>query len=228
MKDLSFYVGVIGNIISVLMFLAPVRTFWRIIKHRSTEEFQSLPYICTLLNSSLWTYYGITRPGSYLVATVNGFGILVEAVYVTLFFIYAPTKAMRAETAIIFGILDVGFLGAAIAATRLALEGEARIDAIGVMCAGLNIIMYASPLSAMKTVVTTKSVEFMPFMLSFFFFLNGGIWAFYALLVRDIFLGVSAFSFSLFFFKKIFISFTFFFIFMEIIMLHNHVTHIIM
>ncbi|KAH9683507.1 Bidirectional sugar transporter SWEET17 [Citrus sinensis] len=129
-------------------------------------------------------------PGSYLVATVNGFGILVEAVYVTLFFIYAPTKAMRAETAIIFGILDVGFLGAAIAATRLALEGEARIDAIGVMCAGLNIIMYASPLSAMKTVVTTKSVEFMPFMLSFFFFLNGGIWAFYALLVRDIFLGV--------------------------------------
>ncbi|KAH9765876.1 Bidirectional sugar transporter SWEET17 [Citrus sinensis] len=129
-------------------------------------------------------------PGSYLVATVNGFGILVEAVYVTLFFIYAPTKAMRAKTAIIFGILDVGFLGAAIAATRLALEGEARIDAIGFMCAGLNIIMYASPLSAMKTVVTTKSVEFMPFMLSFFFFLNGGIWAFYALLVRDIFLGV--------------------------------------
>ncbi|ESR32774.1 hypothetical protein CICLE_v10005737mg [Citrus x clementina] len=149
MKDLSFYVGVIGSIISVLMFLAPVRTFWRIIKHRSTEEFQSLPYICTLLNSSLWTYYGITRPGSYLVATVNGFGILVEAVYVTLFFIYAPTKAMRAKTAIIFGILDVGFLGAAIAATRLALEGEARIDAIGFMCAGLNIIMYASPLSAM-------------------------------------------------------------------------------
>ncbi|KAL9407778.1 hypothetical protein AB3S75_046341 [Citrus x aurantiifolia] len=190
MKDLSFYVGVIGNIISVLMFLAPVRTFWRIIKHRSTEEFQSLPYICTLLSSSLWTYYGITRPGSYLVATVNGFGILVEAVYVTLFFIYAPTKAMRAKTAIIFGILDVGFLGAAIAATRLVLEGEARIDAIGVMCAGLNIIMYASPLSAMKTVVTTKSVEFMPFMLSFFFFLNGGIWAFYALLVRDVFLGV--------------------------------------
>ncbi|GAY35868.1 hypothetical protein CUMW_019070 [Citrus unshiu] len=93
MKDLSFYVGVIGNIISVLMFLAPVRTFWRIIKHRSTEEFQSLPYICTLLNSSLWTYYGITRPGSYLVATVNGFGILVEAVYVTLFFIYAPNKS---------------------------------------------------------------------------------------------------------------------------------------
>ena len=67
-----------------------------------------------------------------------------------------------------------------------------------------------------KTVVTTKSVEFMPFMLSFFFFLNGGIWAFYALLVRDIFLGLSAFSFL------------FFLIFIEIIILHNHITYIIM
>ncbi|RVW97799.1 Bidirectional sugar transporter SWEET16 [Vitis vinifera] len=30
----------------------------------------------------------------------------------------------------------------------------------------------------------------MPFLLSFFFFLNGGIWTFYAILVKDFFLGV--------------------------------------
>ncbi|TYH82582.1 hypothetical protein ES332_D02G071700v1 [Gossypium tomentosum] len=58
------------------------------------------------------------------------------------------------------------------------------------MCSGLNIIMYGSPLAAMKTVVRTKSVEYMPFFLSFFLFLNGGIWAFYALLMHDYFLGV--------------------------------------
>lgn len=61
-------------------------------KRRSTEEFESLPYICTLLNAALWTYYGIIRPGSYLVATVNGFGVVVEIVYVTLFLIFAPKK----------------------------------------------------------------------------------------------------------------------------------------
>ncbi|XP_022761225.1 bidirectional sugar transporter SWEET17 isoform X2 [Durio zibethinus] len=189
MAALSFFVGVIGNVISVLVFLSPIGTFWRIIKHGSTEDFESLPYICTLLNSSLWTYYGITKPGELLVATVNGFGILVEAVYVVLFLMYAP-KNMRVKTGILVGILDVGFLAAAILVTRLALQGETRIDAIGFMCAGLNIIMYGSPLVAMKTVVTTKSVEYMPFFLSFFLFLNGGIWAFYALLVQDIFLGV--------------------------------------
>ncbi|XP_050120244.1 bidirectional sugar transporter SWEET17 [Malus sylvestris] len=189
MEGLSFFVGVIGNIISVLMFLAPVPTFWRIVKHRSTEDFESLPYVCTLLNSSLWTYYGIIKSGELLVATINGFGATVEIIYLCLFLKYAPAK-MRVKTVILIGTLDVGFLAVAILATWLALVGDTRIDAIGFICAGLNIIMYASPLVVMKTVVTTKSVEYMPFFLSFFFFINGGVWTFYAWLLQDVFLGV--------------------------------------
>ncbi|KAK8548736.1 hypothetical protein V6N13_054487 [Hibiscus sabdariffa] len=186
---LSFFVGIIGNVISVLVFLSPIGTLRRIVKHKSTEDFQSLPYVCTLLNSSLWTYYGISKPGGLLVATVNGFGIFVEAVYVALFLVYAPRNT-RVKTGILVGILDVGFVAAAIAVTQLALESDTRIGAIGLMGSGLNIIMYGSPLAAMKTVVRTKRVEYMPFSLSFFLFLNGGIWAFYALLVHDFFLGV--------------------------------------
>ncbi|XP_061992862.1 bidirectional sugar transporter SWEET17-like [Rosa rugosa] len=189
METLSFYIGVIGNLISVLMFLAPVYTFSRIIKNRSTEEFSSLPYVCTFLNCFLWTYYGIIKPGAYLVSTINGFGILVEIIYLSLFLTYA-TANKRVNTAIWIGILDVGFPAAAMLVTWLALKGDVRINAIGFLSAGLNIIMYASPLAAMKTVVTTKSVEYMPFWLSFFFFLNGGVWLFYSWLEQDYFLGV--------------------------------------
>ncbi|XP_022870606.1 bidirectional sugar transporter SWEET16-like [Olea europaea var. sylvestris] len=189
MKALSFFVGIIGNIISILMFLSPVKTFWRIVKDRSTQEFESLPYICTLLNSSLWTYYGITKPDSYLVATVNGFGVIVETIYVILFLAFAPPWK-RAKTAIYVAILDVGFLAAAISVTYFLLQEDMRIDVTGFMCSALNVIMYGSPLAAMKSVVTMKSVEYMPFLLSFFLFLNGGIWTFYACLVQDWFLGV--------------------------------------
>ncbi|KAL4291050.1 hypothetical protein GQ457_14G016110 [Hibiscus cannabinus] len=154
MEGLSFIVGVIGNVISVLVFLCPVWTFWKIIKQGSTEDFESIPYVCTLLNSSLWTYYGITRPGAYIVATVNGFGILAEAVYVV-------------KTGILVGILDVGFLGAAVLVTRLALEGETRIDAIGFMC--------GSPLAAMVRQVSNKlisnllhSIGLIPYFLTYF------------------------------------------------------------
>lgn len=67
-------------------------TFRRIVKHRSTEEFESFPYISTLLSSTLWTYYGITKPGSYLVATVNGFGAVVQVIYLSLFLTFAPPR----------------------------------------------------------------------------------------------------------------------------------------
>ncbi|KAL4636883.1 hypothetical protein ACB092_03G040300 [Castanea dentata] len=189
MASASFYVGVVGNIISVLLFLSPLGTFQRIVKHRSTEEFESFPYICTLLASALWTYYGVTKPGSLLVATINGFGVVVEIVYVTLYLVFSPPGA-RAKTGTLVALLDVGFLAGVILLTHFLLHGDTKIDVIGFLCAGLNIVMYASPLAAMKTVVTTKSVEYMPFLLSFFSFLNGGIWTFYAVLVKDFFLGL--------------------------------------
>ncbi|XP_076960705.1 bidirectional sugar transporter SWEET17-like [Bidens hawaiensis] len=187
MNDLYVYVGIVGNIISILMFLSPVKTFLRIVKKRSTEEFESLPYICTLLNSSLWTYYGITKPGSYLVATVNGFGVVVEIAYITLFLIYASPRT-RVKTAKLAGIVDVLVFAGVVLVTQFAMVGEMRIDVIGFMGAALNIVMYASPLSAMKLVLTTKSVEYMPFLLSLFLLLNGGVWTFYAILVQDWFL----------------------------------------
>ncbi|KAK3017976.1 LOW QUALITY PROTEIN: hypothetical protein RJ639_002733 [Escallonia herrerae] len=114
------------------------------------------------------TYYGITKPDGFLVATVNGFGVVVETVYITLFLIFAPkTKRKKATTATLVGILDVGFLLAAILVTQLALQGGARIDAIGFMCAGLNIIMYGSPLSAMVRIFR-QSRKFLCTIFSFF------------------------------------------------------------
>lgn len=47
------------------------------------------------------------------------------------------------------GIMNVGFLGAILLATNILMDGEQRIDVIGLISSGLNIIMYGSPLSAM-------------------------------------------------------------------------------
>lgn len=51
--------------------------------------------------------------------------------------------------------------------------------------------MFLKLIMLQKTVVTTKSVKYMPFWLSFFLFLNGAIWAVYASLQHDVFLLVS-------------------------------------
>ncbi|CAI9103441.1 OLC1v1001921C2 [Oldenlandia corymbosa var. corymbosa] len=187
--SLSVILGIIGNVISILMFLAPVKTFKRIIKKKSTEDYKGIPYITTLLSTSLWSFYGLLKPGGLLVVTVNGTGCILHIVYVVLFIVYAP-KDVKVQSMKLVGLVDIGFLGVVVAVTLLALHGGTRLTLVGLLCAALTVGMYASPLSAMRTVIKTKSVEYMPFFLSFFQFLNGGIWAAYAVIVKDIYLGV--------------------------------------
>ncbi|XP_034707150.1 bidirectional sugar transporter SWEET16-like [Vitis riparia] len=148
MANPSFIVGIIGNMASLLVYLAPIKTFSHIVKHRSTEEFESLPYVSTLLSSSVGIYYGVTKPGMYLLATINGLGALIQLVYVVLFLIYAPPK-IRAKTAILVGVLDVGFLAAVFLVTQYTMHGDLRIGVVGFIRAGITIAMYASPLVAM-------------------------------------------------------------------------------
>ncbi|XP_024005448.1 bidirectional sugar transporter SWEET17 isoform X2 [Eutrema salsugineum] len=155
MVETSFYIGIIGNVISILVFLSPVETFWKIVKRKSTEEYKSLPYICTLLGSSLWTYYGIVTPREYLVSTVNGFGTEEQSDDVSellqLGLLFGPVFwTCRLNTIVVVSLLNVLFPIAAIAATRSAFKDEkTRSQSMGFICAGLNIVMYGSPLSAM-------------------------------------------------------------------------------
>ncbi|KAJ0977744.1 hypothetical protein J5N97_013218 [Dioscorea zingiberensis] len=189
MADLSFIVGIIGNVISILVFTSPIGTFKRVVKKKSTENFKWMPYATTLLSTSLWSFYGLLKPGALLVVTVNGIGTLLQAIYVVLYLIYAP-KETRAKMAKVVGTMNIGFFGVVVLVTLLTIHGSLRLLVIGFLCAALTVGMYASPLAAMSMVIKTKSVEYMPFFLSFFLFLNAGVWTIYAVLVRDYFIGV--------------------------------------
>ncbi|XP_043687987.1 bidirectional sugar transporter SWEET3b-like [Telopea speciosissima] len=59
-------------------------------------------------------------------------------------------------------------------------------------CIGLVVAvgMYSSPLVVVKKVIQTKSVEFMPFYLSLFSFLNSSFWGPYGLLGHDPFIAI--------------------------------------
>ncbi|KAM6549912.1 hypothetical protein CsatB_021588 [Cannabis sativa] len=87
-------VGIIGNVISFGLFLSPVPTFWRIIKSKAVEEFKPDPYLATVLNCALWIFYGMPfiHPDSLLVVTINSVGLVLELIYLTIFFIYATTE----------------------------------------------------------------------------------------------------------------------------------------
>ncbi|KAJ6751577.1 hypothetical protein OIU85_002049 [Salix viminalis] len=186
-------VGIIGNVISFGLFLSPVPTFYRICKKKDVQEFQPYPYVATVLNCLFWIFYGlpIIKPDSILVVTINSVGLVLELIYLSIFCFFDRQNKGRKKVSL--GLLgEVIFMAAIVAITLLAFHThEKRILFVGVFCDIFNILMYASPLTIVKKVVTTKSVEFMPLYLSLANFLNGCVWTAYALIKFDIFILVS-------------------------------------
>ncbi|KAM7253427.1 hypothetical protein ACFE04_026045 [Oxalis oulophora] len=190
MDVLHFIFGIFGNATALFLFLSPTITFKRIIKGKSTEQFSGVPYVMTLLNCLLSAWYGLpfVSSNNILVSTINGTGAVIESVYVLVFLIYAPKK----EKAKVLGLLTfiISIFAVVVFVSLFALHGNSRKLFCGLAATIFSIIMYASPLSIMRLVIKTKSVEFMPFFLSLFVFLCGTSWFVYGLLGKDPFIAV--------------------------------------
>ncbi|XP_074316900.1 bidirectional sugar transporter SWEET5 [Silene latifolia] len=179
-------IGIIGNVISFGLFLSPVPTFMRIIKKKSVEQFKADPYIATILNCAMWILYGLpfVHPNNFLVVTINGIGLGIEIIYVSIFLIYSPW-GKRKKIAIAL-ILETAFFVAVFFITTEALHTiKMRTIFVGALCVAFNVIMYFSPLTVMRMVIKTKSVKYMPFWLSIANFLNGACWTAYACIKFD-------------------------------------------
>ncbi|ERN06624.1 hypothetical protein AMTRI_Chr01g112820 [Amborella trichopoda] len=180
-------VGIIGNVISFGLFLSPMPTFYMIWKKRAVEHFSAVPYVATLLNCMMWVLYGlpIVHPNSILVVTINGVGFVLESFYLTMFLIYS-TKAQRIKVGM-YLLCEIVFMAVVISCVlTLAHTHEKRSMIVGILCIIFGTCMYAAPLSVMKRVITTKSVQYMPFFLSLTNFLNGVCWSIYASIHFDI------------------------------------------
>ncbi|KAF7810523.1 bidirectional sugar transporter SWEET4-like [Senna tora] len=184
-------VGIAGNIIAGSMFLSPLPTFIEIWKKGSVGQFSAAPYLATLLNCMVWTLYGLpmVHPHSILVVTINGAGCVVELTYVIIFLIYSQ-RTNRLKV-LLFLLIETLFIAALTLVSLLFLHTVHKRSAlVGTISALFNIMMYASPLTIMKMVITTKSVEFMPFYVSLASFGNGVAWTTYALIRFDPFIAI--------------------------------------
>ncbi|KAG8500617.1 hypothetical protein CXB51_002654 [Gossypium anomalum] len=183
--SLAVVFGILGNIISVLVFLAPVPTFCRIYKKKSTESFQSLPYQVALFSCMLWLYYALIKKGAFLLITINAFGCVVETVYISMFLAYA-SKNSRMSAMKLFISMNLGLFSFILILTHFLLKSSIRIQVLGWICVAISVSVFAAPLNIMARVIRTKSVEFMPFTLSFFLTLSAVMWFAYGLFIKDL------------------------------------------
>ncbi|XP_013610084.1 PREDICTED: bidirectional sugar transporter SWEET3-like isoform X1 [Brassica oleracea var. oleracea] len=190
---LRLSVGILGNGASLLLYTAPVLTFSRVFKKKSTEEFSCLPYVMTLFNCLIYTWYGLPIVShcweNFPLVSINGVGIVLESIFIFVYFCYASPKE-KIKVGVIFVPVIVVF-GLTTAISAVVFEDHRhRKSFVGSVGLVASISMYGSPLIVMKKVIETKSVEYMPFYLSFFSFLASSLWLAYGLLSHDLFLAL--------------------------------------
>uniref|UniRef100_A0A368UMV9 Bidirectional sugar transporter SWEET n=1 Tax=Glycine max TaxID=3847 RepID=A0A368UMV9_SOYBN len=156
-SHLSFAFGVLGNIASFVCFLAPLPTFYRVCKKKSTEGFQSIPYVAALFSAMLWIFYAYVKTGEMLLITINAFGCVIETIYLAVFITYCPKKA------------------------------RGRVKLLGWICVVFATSVFAAPLSIIRVVIRTKSVEFLPFPLSLLLLISAIMWLLYGISLKDIY-----------------------------------------
>ncbi|OMO54172.1 SWEET sugar transporter [Corchorus capsularis] len=181
--------GLLGNISSFVVFLAPLPTFIRIWKKKSTEGFQSVPYVVALFSAMLWMYYAFVKSGAFLLITINAFGCVVETIYIALYITFAPKQA-RMFTLRILLLLDFGGFFSIMLLSQFLAKGSKRVEVLGWICVAFATSVFAAPLSIMRQVIRTKSVEFMPFYLSFFLTLSAVTWLFYGIFLKDLYIAI--------------------------------------
>ncbi|KAF9601644.1 hypothetical protein IFM89_021110 [Coptis chinensis] len=186
---LALVFGILGNIFSFMGYLAPLPTFYRVYKKKSTEDFHSIPYVVALFSAMIWIYYACLKSNAYLLITVNTIGCVIETMYIVMFMVYAPRKA-RILTAKLLLLLNLGAFSLIISLTMFLVKGDHRVTIVGWVSVVIATSVFAAPLSILRLVIRTKSVEFMPYYLSFFLTLSAIMWFSYGLLLKDYFVAV--------------------------------------
>ncbi|CAN8278309.1 unnamed protein product [Cochlearia groenlandica] len=182
----AFVFGLMGNIISFAVFLSPVPTFYRVWQKKTTEGFQSLPYVVALFSATLWLYYATQKKDVFLLVTINAFGCFIETIYISMFLAYAPKKA-RMLTVKLLLLMNLGGFCLILFFCQLLVKGTTRAKIIGGICVGFSVCVFAAPLSIIRTVIKTRSVEYMPFGLSLTLTISAVIWFLYGLALKDIY-----------------------------------------
>lgn len=145
---------------AILVFMAPFPTIQRVREEKNVGTLPLLPYSSMAASAFIWTTYGLLR-GEPKIWSSNVIGLSLGLYYMFHFIKHAPKSAPTLPGTVrqhVGSVLAV-FTSTIMVAMSPAMNPAALIGPFGL---ALTIAMFGSPLSALKTVVQTKSAASIP------------------------------------------------------------------
>ncbi|GLJ30186.1 hypothetical protein SUGI_0597040 [Cryptomeria japonica] len=179
-------VGFLGSAFALFMYGAPICTFRRVMLNKTSGEMSGLPYAVGLFNCLVYAWYGCPLISNgwdnALVLAINTIGLLLQCCFCTIYLLFALPKSKRRMGTMVVGVLMAFLSLVTVSMWGLNAQKKLVVGSTGMVA---SVILYGSPLSDIRTVVRTKSVECMSFYFSFFAFLGSVLWLVYGALSKD-------------------------------------------
>lgn len=157
--------------------LSPMKTVNEIKQKQSVGELSPLPFVSLATNCVVWDCYGfLNNDMTVLLPNLTGaaFGFYYTYQYVK--------HAKSSLTTYLLGSATI--MGSALAMAVM-LDAPTAAHYIGLTGCTLAVILMASPLATLKTVIDTKNTSAMPFMTSLATLFNAASWSGYGYLVAN-------------------------------------------
>jgi solute carrier family 50 protein (sugar transporter) len=149
----------LAPIASILVFMAPMPTIRSFAKDRSVGSLPLLPYSSMFASTFLWMVYGVLKHNPSI-WTSNGVGLVFSIYYLREFIKYAPPAAPTLPGSVKQHLQAC--IAVIIATILTAIVSSSPEGPIGSAAVVFCLAMFASPLSALKTVLQTKSSRSIP------------------------------------------------------------------
>jgi len=151
--------------------------------------------------TALWVLYSVFQGSRLMPLIANSAGSVLAVTYIFLFAKYLPkatdinseaqpyTTPRRYLLQFFAVVVAVGIMAALMVIPVFDFDiGDENFPAFlfGLIADVFNILMYGAPLTIMKQVIVTRSVKYMPFLVSLFTVINSTCWLTYGGYVGDL------------------------------------------
>ncbi|XP_063956639.1 sugar transporter SWEET1-like [Lytechinus pictus] len=178
-----------ATISTIGLFLTGIQICMKIRSQGNTKNISIFPFIAGIINTVLWTKYGVLIKDQTVIFT-NGVGIVLQTVYTLVYYLNTNDKKNVHSKLLYTSLILYPTLGAV---KFMDISAATAIHYIGLASSFATVLMYAAPLSVVAQVIKTKSTEALPFPLSFVGLIVSLQWFLYGRLVQDSFIQIPNF-----------------------------------
>nr|CAB3266296.1 sugar transporter SWEET1 [Phallusia mammillata] len=171
---------------TIVMFATGIPQCLQMFRQKKTANIPFLPYLMTNVNNVSWIIYG-QMTNNFTVLFVNVVGSSLQSIYMAVHTFYCDSKKKQVTQSLTAGLcVFVGWIVVTYGFESLSVS----INITGFVCCIITILMFASPLAEINTVITEQSTARISFPLTVASFLCGGSWTLFGMLLGDSFIVV--------------------------------------